>query len=326
MFANFKKVIGNVLDFFLENKKLNRYALFFLIAFSFWFLTMLSKTHETTCLVPIDYINHPDDLSSLASPDDFIRVRVKASGISILSFHLFNQRSLILNYDVSNSQPTSNGRDIFWIMNSKRKELADFFGTSTEIMNITPERILVPFINKIKKEVPLILNSDINLKQAFWIEDDIKLTPESVTLYGEQSLLDSVHTVTTDLLKLDNLEQDQLHEIALVIPNGLDCKLKTVSVEINIEAFIEEVVVREVEIRDLNKGYSMKLFPSNVSVTLRFPKDKFQLFKTDFLRLYVDASEVLDAKLINVQYDNLPEGVKVERLSPNRLEFLLIKE
>ena len=152
------------------------------------------------------------------------------------------------------------------------------------------------------------------------------MTPESVTLYGEQSLLDSVHTVTTDLLKLDNLEQDQLHEIALVIPDGLDCKLKTVSVEINIEAFIEEVVVREVEIRDLNKGYSMKLFPSNVSVTLSFPKDKFQLFKTDFLRLYVDASEVLDAKVINVQYDNLPEGVKVERLSPNRLEFLLIKE
>ena len=115
---------------------------------------MLSKTHETTYLFPVDYVNSPADLLSLAPPVNFISVRVKASGISILSFfYIFNnRRSLILNYDVSNSQPTSNGKDIFWIMNSKRNELSGFFRATTEIMDITPQRILVPFVYKKTKK------------------------------------------------------------------------------------------------------------------------------------------------------------------------------
>ena len=289
MYSNFIKVISNFIYSFLKNKNIKSYALFFLIAFSFWFLTMLSKTHETTYLFPVDYVNSPADLISLAPPVNFISVRVKASGISILSFYIFNnRRSLILNYDVSNSQPTSNGKDIFWIMNSKRNELSGFFGATTEIMDITPQRILVPFVYKNKKEVPIILNSDISLKQAFWLSNDIKLNYETVYIYGEKNLLDSIHSITTELLKLDNLDEDQKHEIGLDIPVGVQCQVESVLVEINIEPFIEDKITTQVKIRNLAEGYSMKIFPSNVSVTLRFPKDKFQLSKTDFLRLYVD--------------------------------------
>ena len=211
-------------------------------------------------------------------------------------------------------------------MNSKRKEVADILGVSIDIMDITPEKLIVPFANKTKKEVSVILNAELNLKQAFWLANEIQLTPSSVILYGEQDLLDSINSVTTDLLKLNDLDKDQLHEIPLVLPNGLKCKVNFVSVELNIEPFIEEIITQEVEIRNLDKGYSMKLFPRDVDVSLRLPKDKHQLLKTNFLRLYVDVSELGEQKMISVNYDNLPARIKVERVYPNRLEFLLIKE
>ena len=326
MFTNLKKVVSSFFKSLSKNKKLNTYVFFFFISFAFWFLTMLSRTHETSFLVPIKYINSPADLMEVVQPADFVQVRVKASGISIMSFYLFNYNSLILNYNVANSQPIANGKNLFWIMNSKRKEVADVLGVSIEIMNITPERITVPFVNKIKKVVPVILNQDINLKQTFWLTNDIKLIPSSVILYGDQDLLDSISSVTTDLLKLNDLDKDQVHEITLVLPNGLKCKTNSVSVELNIESFIEEVIIQEVEIRNLKKGYSMKLFPRDVSIALRLPKDKYQLLKTNFLRLYIDASELGEQKTIPIKYDNLPERVKIERVYPNRLEFLLIKE
>jgi hypothetical protein len=97
-------------------------------------------------------------------------------------------------------------------------------------------------------------------------------------------------------------------------------------VELNIEPFIEEIITQEVEIRNLEKGYSMKLFPREVSATLRLPKDKYQLLKTNFIRLYINASKFGEQKTIPVRCDNLPEMVKLERIYPNRLEFLLIKE
>jgi hypothetical protein len=326
MFTTLKKVICSFFKSLSQNKKLNTYVVFFFISSAFWFLTMLSKTHETTFRVPIKYVNHPADLVEVVKPADFVQVRVKAAGISIISFHLFNYNSLILNYDVANSQPITNGKNLFWIMNSTRKEVAHVLSTSIEIMDITPDRLIVPFANKTKKEVSVTLNSDINLQQGYWLADDVRITPNSVILYGEQYLLDSINSVKTDLLTLNDLQEDQVHEIALIFKQGLKCKTSSVSVKLNVEPFVEEIVTLEVEIRNLEKGYSMKLFPRDVSVSLRLPKDKYQLLKTNFIRLYIDASDLGEQKTIPVKCDNLPEMVKIERLFPNRLEFLLIKE
>ena len=326
MFSKLRNVIRNFFKFFSKNKKLNTYFFFFFISFAFWFLNMLSRTHETNFSIPIDYINHPVDLMPVTDPTEVIDVRVKSSGINIISFHLFKHKSLILNYDVSNSQPINNGRTLFWIMNSKRKELTDILGASIEIMNITPERVIVPFVNKIKKEVPVLLESEINLRQQFWMAKDIRLNPISVTLYGEKELLDSINNVRTDLLRIDDLVEDQLHEIALVIPNGLKSNIDFIVVELDVEPFIEEVIRAEVEVRNLPKEYYIKLFPSSVDVTLRLPKDKHQLLKTNFLKLYIDGSKLGDRRAIPVSYDNLPATVRVERIHPSHLEFLLIKD
>jgi hypothetical protein len=326
MFTNLKKVVISFFKSLLINRRLNTYIFFFAIAFAFWFLTMLSKTHETTFLMPIKYVNHPPNLIEIVDPAKFIKVRVKASGISIISFHLFNKNSIVLNYDVANSQPIENGRNLFWTINSNRKEVARILGYSVEIMNITPERIIVSFANKIQKVVPVILNANISLRQAFWLANDIIIKPSSIILYGEQKLLDSVNSITTDLLDLNDVYKDQLYHVDLRTPNGLKCMYTTISVELKVEPFIEEVITKEVEIRNLKKGYSMKLFPKDVSVTLRLPKDKYHFLKVGFLKLFVDASKLDDKETAAVEYDNLPEIVKIERIYPNRLEFLLIKE
>ncbi len=326
MLFSIKKLIRYSFNDLLRSKKLNTYILFFTISLAFWFLTMLSKTHETTFRIPLKYINHPEDLMEVTKPESFVNVRVKASGISIFTFHMFNYKSLILNYNIANTQPIDNGKNIFWIMNSKRKEIVDVLGTSIEIMNVNPSRVVVPFVNKNKKEVPVLLNLDISLKQAFWLSDDVKLVPNSVVLYGSQYLLDSVNNVETNILMLNEVDKDQTHEVDIVIPNGLRCKSKSVLVEINIEPFIEEVLINQVEIRNLSKGYSMKLFPRDVSVTIRLPKNKYHLLETNFIKLYVDASEITEQHTIQIRHDNMPSGVKIQRIYPNQLEFLLIKE
>lgn len=326
MFANLRKVIVSFLKLFSKNKNIGTYTLFFFVSLTFWFLTMLSKTHETNFVVPIKYINYPADLIELSKPDNFLQVRVKAAGISIISFHLFNHGSLILDYNVVNSQPTANGKNLFWMMNSKRKELISILGSSVDIIDVYPERMLVSFVNKNKKEVPVILNSDINFRQSYWLAGDLKIIPSSVTIYGKQTLLDSINFVTTDLLELKDVNKDQVHKVGIVLPDGLRSKDSSVSIKISVEPFIEEVVIEEVQVRNLDKGYSIRLFPKDVSVTLRFPKEQYRILKTDFLRLYIDASKITNENMVVVEYDDLPQMVRVERIYPNSLEFLLIKE
>ncbi len=326
MFTKLRNLIVSFLKLFSKNKNIGTYTIFFFISLAFWFFTMLSKVHETNFVVPIKYINYPVDLIPLSNPDAFIKVRVKAAGISIILFYLFNRSYLVLDYDVVNSQPTNKGKNLFWIMNSKRQELTNIFGNSVDIIDIKPDRLLMSFENENKKEVPVELNSDINYRPSYWLDGDLKISPLSVAIYGKQSILDSITSVQTKLLKLNDVYKDQQHKVDILLPKGVKCKNTSVFIDIGVEPFIEEFILEEVQVRNLKDGYSIKLFPREVGVTLRLSKDQHRVMKTGFIQLYVDASNILDKNILVIEYDILPQMVRVERIYPNSLEFLLIKE
>ena len=136
MSSNLKKSIAHFFKSVAKNKQLNTYALFLFISFSFWFLSMLSKTHETTLSLAVNYKNYPADLVEINSPIDFIEARVKAPGFSIVFYHFFNFKTLILDYEIANSKPIKNGKNLFWILNSKREKVAKILGSSMEIMDL----------------------------------------------------------------------------------------------------------------------------------------------------------------------------------------------
>ena len=326
MFVSLKEVFVRFFKSFSIRKSLNTYLFFFFVSFALWLLTMLSKTHETTFLIPIKYINSPADLMEIVEPADFFQVRVKATGLSIILFHISNYNFLELDSELANTQPLPNGKRLFWIMDSKRKEITDILGAGIEIMNINPERIVIPFSNKTRKEVPVNLNLNVNLKQGFWLANDVKTHPSKVVIYGNNNLLDSISSISTDFLDLDDVEHDQNHKIKIILPNSLKCEIDSVLVELKVDPFVEDVITQQVEIRNLKQGYSLRIFPRYVNVTLRLSKSKYQLLKTDFVRLYIDASEIEKQKKIPVQYDHLPVNIKVQRIYPNSVEFFLIKE
>jgi hypothetical protein len=59
---------------------------------------------------------------------------------------------------------------------------------------------------------------------------------------------------------------------------------------------------------------------------LRVSKENFSLLETDFLEIFVDASRLMNQKYLEVKFEKLPNGVKIERIYPNQLEYLLIKD
>ena len=326
MSNNLKKSIAHFFKSVAKSKKLNTYVLFLFISFSFWFLSMLSKTHETTLSVPVNYKNCPTYLVEINSPIDFIEARVKAPGFSIIFYTFFSFKDLTLDYEVANSKPLKNGKNLFWILNSKRDKVANILGSSMEILDLSPERLIVPFANKTKKEVPIKLLHDITLKSEYWLSSEIQLKPEKITIYGDQNVLDSLTEISTELLKIDNVFKNTSIKVDLIMPEGLQTKETETNVIINVEQFIEQKMTQKVKVKNLKKGYTLKLFPNKISATIRLPKSKYNLLKTEFLNSTVDASELDEnTKRLKVQINNLPSFVKLERLYPQEIEFLLIK-
>jgi YbbR domain-containing protein len=126
---------------------------------------------------------------------------------------------------------------------------------------------------------------------------------------------------------MNDISENTTIKVNLKIPEGLEIKQKEIEVSINVERFIEEKINQKISVNNLKSGHVIKLFPNEVTVTFRLPKDKYNLLKTDFLKAEVNFTEIeAGVKFLDVHVNNLPSFIKMERLYPQKVEFLLIKE
>ena len=327
MIGRLKNRISSFFKSASKNKKLSTYTFFIFISFSFWFLSMLSKQHETTLKVPVTYINFPADKLVSLPVTDFVEVRVKAPGFSILFYNMFNFSKLILNIYNSNTKPSKNGSEVFWIMNSKRQALIEITSTSMELIDVIPERLSIFFTDKAKKKVAIKLNQSISLKPEMWLAKPIILIPDSVMVYGEKQKLDTIEFIYTEELLLNEVSENKSTNVSLIIPNQVQSKVINIDVVIEVEPFVEQLIEYKVQVNNLKKGYTIKLFPDLVQVTLRAPKDRYSMLQTDFLKLNVDASLISsENSTLDVKVESLPSFVQLQRVYPSKLEFLLIRD
>ena len=327
MLERLKNVSSRFLKSQKHNKKVSTYFLFFVISFSFWFLSMLSKEHETTIDIPVSFSNFPADLIAPQSLSDKISVRVKAPGFSIIFYNVFNFSVLNLDASVSNLKPLKDGKEIFWLMNSKRRKIANVLGSSMEILDISPSRLSVVTKTKSLKRLPIKLQQNITLKGEYWFSKPIQLFPDSVTIYGNQLQLDTINYFLTNELRISNLSDNKKFRISLEDIDGVLHKIESVEVIIEVESFVEEKIIKKISVKNLQKGYSIKFFPENVAVTVRAPRDQYLLLQTDFLNTEVDAAEMSSGNnTVEVLINNLPSSIKLQMVYPERVEYLLIKE
>ena len=327
MFGNLKKRISSFFKSDSNNKKLSTYAVFFFISFLFWFLSMLSKNHETTLRIPVSYVNFPAEKVVASTLVSFIEVRVKAPGFSILFYNLFSFSKLTLDIGQANIRSKKEGSEVFWLMNSKRHAVSEIIFSSMELITINPQRLIISLSNKAKKRVAIKLNKSISFSAEIWLADPISVVPDSITIYADQQQLDAVDFVDTEKLLLSDVSESITHTVQLTIPSDVQCKTSEVEVIIEVEPFVEQLLKHKVEVKNLKKGYTLKLFPEVVQVTLQAPKDKYSMFQTDFLKLQVDAALIFQKeKTLPVEVENLPSFIQLKRVYPSRVEFLLIKE
>ena len=326
MIADNLKKINSFFKLSITNKKFSSYFFFFIVSLSFWFLTVLSKTHETTIVIPVSYYNYPNDLIAVDSLVDYIEVRVKSSGISIVTFNLFNNSQIDLNLNLANSKPNGNNTELFFNLNSNRQKISFILGPSFEILDVSPRKIRLNFAEKANKHVPIHLDYDITLRQSFWFSSEISMSSKKVLIFGEQDVLDLIDNISTTKLVITNLDTSCFRSVPLKIPEGIFCDSSDVFVDIKVASYVEDNILKKVSIRNLEADYNLKLFPSNVVITLRVSKENFSLLETDFLEIFVDASRLINQKYLEVKFEKLPNGVKIERIYPNQLEYLLIKD
>ena len=317
----------NYFLFFLKSKGFLKYLFFFLISFSFWFLSMMSKYHETSLILPVKYINFPIDKIVLSKPNEEIDIRVKAPGFTILFYNLFHNAKLTLDLNSANVKLNKNGAEYFWFMNVKRKDISELIPPSMELVAINPQQSSIFFSNKESKIVPVKLRSQIILQDEKRFAKPIKIYPDSVKIYADREQLEKIKFIETENFFLTNVSKSNKYNVDVKSIDSVELDINKIEISIEIEDFIEETLVYNLEVKNLMDGYQIKLFPDVVNITLRVSKEKYNVLQTDLLKAVVDMSQFsYENDKLEVEVINLPSFVQLERVYPSSIEFLLIKD
>ncbi len=167
--------------------------LFFLISALFWLLMQLSKTYEYTVKVPVLYTNLPPQYYKGFLPNDTLSVKINLSGFKILHYKISKP---VLKLDVQKSGLL---QENVWDVNKHLMQIRKLFGKSGRILSVNPVVLELNIKAVHKKQVPVQSNVFVDYKPGFKNLGFATLQPDSIWVFGQPEVLDTIEEVKTKL-------------------------------------------------------------------------------------------------------------------------------
>ncbi len=302
------------------------------ISIFFWLLIKLSKEHTTTIPLSVKFEQIPQDKLLINNPDPHIYIDIDATGSDLIGMKFFKRRPRI-TIDV-NEQPfirsgnTSRVRiptNQILDMNLLRNEFHE------KLINVSPDTLILEFEDLHSKKVPVQADLKYELKQQHFLSDKVLLTPDSIVITGRKNQVMSVDYVKTRFLEYKELSNKIDREVDLLIPEDWD-NMKVsdnrVHLEIPVQKFTEIEKKISIQISNVPKTYSVKMFPEDVQVVYRVAIEEYELITEEMFHVSVDYNDVLESnsRILKVNLLNHPDQVEIVSMNPSQIEYIIVKE
>lgn len=202
------------------------------------------------------------------------------------------------------------------------------------VSSVRPDTLFFHVVQGLEKKVPVQLHADLSYERRFGLYGEISLQPDSLTIYGPDNLVDSIHYVSTELLTYHSLDQSvkvmarfdytEIHPTIRVYP-------ETVEVEISVEEYTEAhvevpLLVQCNDATDHFTADKLRLFPNRVNIVFLVALRDYHRVQAELFSAYVDCPEKLTTdQQLKVKAGLLPDFVRAESVRPARVDYLIMK-
>ena len=310
----------------VRNKKLNVFGLFLILSFLILVITKLSETYVETIPFQVNYKNLPENMVITLDSTPRIEVTVSTHGFNLLSYY-FRQAEFAIDLDKCSKLKNNS---YLWLAEKGRYDFSQLMKQSVNIVSIQPDSLTLPYGILSTKKVPLILNAEIQYAEGFNSLEGFVLTPDSITVIGAESDIESIKTVATEKVNLKNLKSDVNQKIELDKDSFSEkIRLSELSALLNakIEKFTEGIVDIPVTIINKPPDVELNYFPKQIKVAYYLSLEHYKDVKSYDFKIECDYNEIgnsnvpfLTPKLI-VNSDK----VKTAELKQNKVSYIIIK-
>lgn len=309
---------------FIKSRKLNIFLLFVLLALVFSVLTKLSRDYTQTIRFKILAVNIPEDKVIIKDSMQNLDISLTTYGFKLIRYYLSKPS---IKVDIGNLDQTD--EFYLWTVNKEFANVIAQFDPKVKIETINPDTLKLRYDTNAVKKVPVVLNSNIEFSPGYDIVNALTLQPDSIKIIGPGILIDTILSVHTKALKLENINTNISTTVDLKLPANDQLRLSEprVSIEGQVERFTEGSIEVPVILRNVPNDLKLKIYPKNVEVIFYTNLSQYKSIGPNSFIVECDYQEAIESNsnYLTPRITQQPDQVKTARLNSDRIEFIILK-
>ena len=298
------------------------FLIFLVISTAAWFLVKLSENYVTQTTFRLQMEEVPAD-KWISSDEQSVKMSLNIDGFHTLRYKMIRDRFVTIPL---NEVPfrLENGNTYSFSSQYVAEKVAERLGINASDITMNDAKIYFTMDALKSKVVPIVLQSDITTARQYNIYGIPMLDPSSVTIFGPQEVIDTIRTVKTERLTMNNVSQNFSTTLALDLLEGqIRSDVKEVNAEVQVEKYTEMDV--EVPIR-VSDSLKLRFFPETMSVKCLVAMRDYASITPESFSVAIDKQQLKAMQpLLDVSLASWPPTVQILSTRPDKVEYLIVQ-
>lgn len=304
-------------------KKYLSLLLCILLSAGIWLIHNLSQNYSSIVNVPVVVASNIEGHARVSSTEASVSGRITASGFRLLRLRLSRTKPVEVFMDAQDFTPA--GNDYFNIpLGSIYKYAGNIFGNEVRTESVITDGLSLRFSPENCRKLPVKPVLNLGFKAQYMAAAPVKLTPDSVLVYGDPAWLDNLDAVLTHSISLSDIKRSVHGLVELETPSNTRLSAQEAEYNISVTRFVEISGNSQIAVRNVPNGTRLSVLPSTAKISFKcvFPMISDP---TSSVSLYVDYKEFMNS--INgkclVYIEDLPDGVIEYNIDPQVCDCFL---
>lgn len=304
--------------------KISEILFFILLSALLWLIIKLSATY--TVVVPFDvhFTDVPADY--IIDKDDYkVEVAMTTTGFKLLNYYLKTQKKRKINISLKNNQYIYKGDNVFSLGKSQIEDaVSSFMQIHKNEVSMEDNEIIFVMNELAFKKVKVIPDIQVQYEKQFSNYGLTKTSPDSITIFGPQDILDGINHVYTQFKFIKNVNKD----IQISIPVSLDPRLHSNIDNVNVFIDVENFTETETEVPiSLPANCYLRLFPDKIKVKYVVALKDYSNINSMSFHAEIDTISLKQKEdLLPVQLTIYPNNIQNISFYPSKVEYIITNE
>jgi len=306
-----------------QRRKLSIFVKCLVFSFLAWALFAISNSYVYTVESGVQYVNAPENRAFHPLQSDTVSIRLEATGWQLL-FSRLQSAVQTVQVDLSGLENRN------WIVLGNQLGFINRqFPVNQRVISVSPDTLYFDFSKQTERKVPVKPIYDLHFSKQYGIIDQLRITPEYVTITGPLEDVVEIEQWETDTIRLSNVNSD-IRAVAHLRQNrraNINVYPTTVEVTIPVGEVTEKILEVSLKAENAKQFSAVRLLPSKVRLTVMVSLRDYARVTTNAFEAVVNMEEWQDlgVKKLPVIITKMPEFCKLVKVEPQNVDFFVRK-